>query len=134
MKKEKSAKNKTIDISVEEGQRYLDKCISVDNNVSIDAILNKTILGDTFTVLDNIPHSCVDLVIVDPPYNLDKDFHGNNFKKMNDDDYEAYIDSWISKVALTMKDNATIYVCCDWQSSGVIERVLKRYFYSELST
>ena len=28
-----------------------------------------------------------------------------------------------------MKENATIYVCCDWVSSPAIGRILKKYFY-----
>ena len=48
---------------------------------------------------------------------------------MSDDNYESYIDSWITALIPTLKDNASIYVCCDWKSSGAIERVLKKHFY-----
>ena len=66
---------------------------------------------------------------MDPPYNLDKNFNGNKFKKTSDDMYEEYTESWISLVVPLLKENATIYVCCDWQSGPAICKVLKKYFY-----
>ena len=40
MPKEKAGRNKTIDISVEEGQQYLERCISVNNKVELSDILD----------------------------------------------------------------------------------------------
>ncbi len=125
----KSEKNKTIDITVDQGKEYLDRCITLHNKTTLENIIDKTILGDTFDVLTKLPEKSVDLLLVDPPYNLDKEFHGNGFKSMSDDKYEDYIDSWITALIPSLKDNASIYVCCDWKSSGAIERVLKKHFY-----
>lgn len=126
--KMKSERNKTIDLTVEEGKKYLDKCIKVADQTSIGNILDKTILGDTFEILQKIPEKSIDLLIADPPYNLDKNFHGNKFKKTSDEMYEEYTESWIKLCKPLLKDNATIYVCCDWQSSPAIGKVLKKYF------
>lgn len=124
----KAGRNKTIDITVEKGKAYLDRCITVSQKAETSSILDKTILGDAFSVLPLLPGKFVDLLIVDPPYNLDKDFNGNKFKKMTDDVYEEYTETWIKQVLPVLKDNATIYVCCDWQSSLIIGKVLKKYF------
>ena len=48
---EKSARNKTIAISVEDGRQYLEKCITVNESVELSDILGKTILGDCFEVM-----------------------------------------------------------------------------------
>ena len=40
---EKSARNKTIAISVEDGRQYLEKCITVNESVELSDILGKTI-------------------------------------------------------------------------------------------
>lgn len=125
----KSERNKTIDISVEDGASYLERCITITEPTTVDTIIDKTILGDSFEVLSNIPSNFVDLLIVDPPYNLDKDFHGNKFKKVTDKDYEDYTESWINSVLPALKETATIYVCCDWASSPSVGRVLKKYFH-----
>lgn len=124
----KSERNKTIDMSVEEGKRYLDQCLVVNKNVSLDDVIDKTIHGNTFEVLDFIPQSEIDLIIADPPYNLNKDFNGNAFKKLSQDDYIKYLDSWISKMYPLLKNNGTIYVCCDWASSSAVQLVLQKYF------
>lgn len=125
----KADRNKTIDMTVEEGREYLERCISISEKKTLDEVLDKTILGDTFETLKLLPENSIDLLIVDPPYNLAKDFNGNKFKKTSDDVYEEYTESWISLINPLLKDNATIYVCCDWQSSPAIGRVLKKHFY-----
>lgn len=124
----KSERNKTIDLSIEEGQDYLKKCIELDGNTDEKTILDKTIIGDTFEVMKLLPNNFVDLLIADPPYNLNKDFHGKKFKKTTDDLYEEYTDEWVKLVLPILKENSTIYVCCDWQSSPAIGKVLKKYF------
>ena len=125
----KAERNKTIDISIEDGANYLEKCINSSNIDGIESIMNKTICGDTFDILDLLPHNFVDLLIVDPPYNLDKEFGTGKFKKMTDEDYFDYTETWISKVYPLLKENSSIYVCCDWNSSIIIGQVLKKYFH-----
>ena len=122
----KAGRNKTIDLSVEEGKSYLDRCISISKPTDLQSVINKTILGDTFSILPLLPTKFVDLLIADPPYNLDKNFNGKKFKKTSD---EMYTESWIKSVLPLLKEDATIYVCCDWQSSPTIGKVLKKYFY-----
>ena len=128
MSKEKAERNKTIDISIKDGHQYLERCISVDSKVELTDILDRTILGNCLEVLPYLPSSFVDLLIVDPPYNLDKDFNGKKFKRMTDDLYIEYTENWVEKIIPLLKPNASIYVCCDWQSSSAIETVLKRHF------
>lgn len=66
--KKKSPKNKTIDISIEDGREYLSRCISLTSKQeNMDLILNKTILGDTFEVMKNIPEKSIDLIIAESP-------------------------------------------------------------------
>lgn len=125
----KADRNKTIDISVEEGKEYLKKCMVLEKKVKLSEILDKTILGNTLEILSLLPENSVDLLIVDPPYNLDKDFHGNKFKRTSGKIYEEYTESWIKLVKPLLKKNATIYVCCDWLSSSQIFMVLKEYFH-----
>lgn len=125
----KAGRNKTIDLSVEEGKSYLDRCISISKPTDLQSVINKTILGDTFSILPLLPTKFVDLLIADPPYNLDKNFNGKKFKKTSDEMYEEYTESWIKSVLPLLKEDATVYVCCDWRSSPIIGKVLKKYFY-----
>lgn len=125
----KAGRNRTIDLTVDEGRCYLERCISINKKASVDDITDKTISGDAFSVLPFLPEAFVDLMIVDPPYNLDKDFHGNKFKRTSDDDYIEYTESWVKLLLPLLKHTATIYVCCDWRSSSAIFSVLRKYFH-----
>ena len=51
----KSNRNKTIDLSVEAGREYLERCVSVTEPAALGGVLDKTILGDTFAVLPLLP-------------------------------------------------------------------------------
>ena len=124
----KSERNKTIELTVEAGREYLERCVSVTERAALSDVLDKTILGDSFTVLPLLPEKCVDLLIVDPPYNLDKTFGESGFARMTDEEYAAYTEKWIALVTPLLKPDATIYVCCDWQSSPVIGMALQRHF------
>ena len=129
MAKEKSSRNKTIDLTVEDGKEYLDRCINVSTpQSSVDGVLSKTILGNTFDVMPLLPRNSVDLVIADPPYNLTKAFNGTTFSKKTAADYEGYTRKWLSLVYPLIKDDGSIYVCCDWETSLIIGRVLGEFF------
>lgn len=132
----KAARNKTIDMTVAEGSKYLERCVEIKGArkesakvLPCEDILDKTFLGDTLEVLSHFPKEFVDLLVVDPPYNMDKDFHGKRFKKTTEEDYAAYTEEWVRAVLPTLKENASIYVCCDWYSSLAIGTVLKKYFH-----
>jgi len=129
MTHQKSSRNKTINLTVEEGQEYLNRCLKVNiAQSSIDGILNKTLLGDTFEIMPLLPRSSIDLVIADPPYNMTKVFNGTAFSKKTVKDYEEYTRKWLSLVYPLMKENGSIYVCCDWETSLIIGRVLGEFF------
>lgn len=123
----KAERNKTIDYSVKQLREHLDRCIKVKNPVSANEITDKTIIGDTFSVLKYLPDNFVDLLIVDPPYNLDKTFGKNKFSKMSQEDYAEYTEKWLKAVLPKLKDTASVYVCCDWKSAIVIAPILQRY-------
>ena len=112
----KAPRNKTIDLSVKDGKEYLDRCLTLKDAVRKDQIKDRVIRGDFFKATSLLPSGFADLVIADPPYNLDKTFSSAKFSRMDDDEYGAYTESWVKLIRPFMKDTATIYVCCDWKS------------------
>ena len=122
----KSQRNKTIDFNLDQGEKYIKRCLVAEKVQKIEH--NCTVLGDSFVALKKIKDSTIDLLIVDPPYNLDKNFHGNGFKKLKAIDYAEYTEQWIKAVKPKLKDTASIYVCCDWKSALVIGPVLSERF------
>ena len=117
----KSVRNKTISFSLDEGKKYLDNAVLVDR---YDGSQNKTVCGDTFIALEKVADNSVDLLIVDPPYNMFKDFHGNSFSRKSDEKYREYTISWLDAVIPKLKKTASVYVCCDWKSALVIGPIL----------
>lgn len=124
----RSSLNKTLTLSRNEFSSLKEKFIRLRRPVSIDEIENKTIHQDYFDVIDYLPNQFVDLLFVDPLYNLNKEFNSIKFNKMGDEAYENWVDSWLSKLVRLLKPTASIYVCGDWQSSSAIYRTMKRYF------
>jgi site-specific DNA-methyltransferase (adenine-specific) len=85
---------------------------------------DKLILGDAFAVLPRLPAASADLLVADPPYNMDKDFGSVKGKRMDGADYERYTSSWLRAALPILKPEAGVYVCCDWRCSGCVERAL----------
>ena len=111
---------------MEEGQTYLSRCITLDSyQNSLDYVLDKTLLGDSFQIMRHLPPHSVDLIIADPPYNLTKAFHGNTFSKKKQGEYRSYTKAWLTLTTALLKDTGSLYVCCDWETSLIIGSVLQ---------
>ena len=127
----RSPRNKTIDLSVEEGREYLARCVfpGADGSLPEERLLSGcTVCGDSFDVLPRLPRGMAELVVADPPYNLTKDFGGAQFKSMTREEYLGYTRRWLALVRPVMSEKASIYVCCDWRCSSVIEQALSESF------
>lgn len=91
-----------------------------------DFFTDKTILGDTLSALNYIPDEFADLIIIDPPYNLSKDFNGNKFSAMKNDEYEEYLNLWFPKVCKKLKPDGSLYMCGDWKCTAAMQRVIEK--------
>lgn len=129
MIKLRAERNRTISLTDKETDIYYNKCITISSQTELSCILDSIISGDTLNILDFLPYGFVDLLVIDPPYNLNKMFGGSMFSKMNDDDYYAFTESWINKIKKLLNKTASIYVCCDWRSSLIIGSVLQKHFF-----
>lgn len=124
----KAPRNRTIRINKSESKNLKKKLITVELPVNSGEILNKTIFGDMLEIAPFLPTSFIDLVFLDPPYNLDKSFNGQRFKSLTAVEYESLLDSWIKPLRRLLKPSASIYICGDWRSTAAIYNVAKRYF------
>ena len=71
--------------------------------------LNKIILGDAVQELRKLPTESCDVIIIDPPYNIGKDF-GNNIDKREIGEYVAWCKSWINESVRVLKPAGTIFI------------------------
>ena len=125
MEKKRAERNRTIVLNDAEVEHYFNFCSRQEmTSVSNNRIIN----GDTFDILSQMPDNYVDLLIVDPPYNLSKIYGSKSFKKMSDSEYEDFTHKWLGAVRHTLKSDATIYVCCDWKTSLIVGKILGDFF------
>lgn len=127
-KKIKAGRNRTIVLEEGDVGRLKSKLIKLKGMVQVDAIVNKTIHQDLFEVLGYLPENFVDLLFIDPPYNLTKEFNSGVFKEMPIGDYEMWIESWLVPLSKVLKRTASIYICGDWKCSSAIFKVMSKYF------
>ena len=127
-KKAKAPRNKTIELSRIEMALYLSQALNLKKKSSINEVENQVICQDCLQALDFLPEKCVDLMVVDPPYNLTKSFGKNIFKEMSSQEYLDWLDSWLSKTVRLLKDNSSVYICSDWKTSLFIPEIAGKYF------
>jgi site-specific DNA-methyltransferase (adenine-specific) len=125
---DKSDRNKTIELSEAEKMLYSSRLNRLEQPASWANVQNKTLNQDLFSVLEFLPNNFVDLLFIDPPYNLSKTFNEVSFKKTSFEEYVLWVDQWLSKLVRTLKPNASVYICSDWLSSPAIFEVARRYF------
>ena len=88
--------------------------------------LDKTINADLLTALPLLPDEFADLIIIDPPYNLTKNFGGKVFNERKDSAYEEYLETWFSSVCKKLKSNGSLYLCGDWKCTAALQRVMEK--------
>ena len=122
---EKARANRNRTLTIAENEiTTLEKAIINADDLKKSFADNSVINADLFDCLDAIPNDYFHLIIIDPPYNLAKDFHGNKFSKLNTTSYEAYLRSWFGKVCDKLAPNGTLYMCGDWQCSLSMQKVI----------
>ncbi|MBO7443160.1 MAG: site-specific DNA-methyltransferase [Paludibacteraceae bacterium] len=124
MEKQRAGRNRTMTLSDTEKEELRKDLSFLSEKSAVDGAVDKTFNQDLFEVIEYLPKHFVDLLIIDPPYNLSKNFAGNKFKKTDDVAYVEYIRSWLPKVMELLKPNGSVYICCDWKCTSAIYQVL----------
>lgn len=124
-----SGKNRTLRLEPDEFGN-LDKLITdgsdLPDEISRDYLADRTINADLLEVLPRLPDAFADLIIIDPPYNLNKTFNGSKFKAMDSRAYENYLDSWLPQVCRLLKPDGSLYLCGDWKCTSALQRALEK--------
>lgn len=128
IKKKRAPRNRTIELVSEERQKFRGRLLRLSQPVSLKEVENRTICQDVFETLDYLPGGFVDLVFVDPPYNLNKTFNLSEFRAMESDKYEEWLEGLVKKMLRLLKPTASVYLCGDWKSSGAIFNLGRKYF------
>ena len=118
--------NRTTSVTQKEIEALRKRLVEAED-IKGSNFLNKTIHGDIEIASAKLPVKSIDLLFIDPPYNLNKDFGNNKFRIKSHAEYERLFEVWLLALLPSLKDNASVYVCCDWKSSPMIFNVLDRH-------
>lgn len=126
--KKRAPRNRTIELSESDRERLRPKLVTDSSKINHSKPLANTFLADYSRVVGDLPTGLVDLLILDPPYNLSKSFNGRKFSRRSVDDYSCYLEEIITNLKPLLKDTTSIYICGDWHTSASIFEVASRHF------
>lgn len=90
--------------------------IQINSNIESHGNEHQRIFhGDALEALSQIPDESVDLIFVDPPYNIGKDFAGRRDKWETDEDYLNWCYQWIDLCIQKLKPTGSFYVMTSTQ-------------------
>lgn len=121
-------RNRTLRLSDKERSHFQTKLVKLSQPATVEAVLNRTLCQDLFDVLDYLPSNFVDLLFLDPPYNLNKQFRQFRVQQQSSQDYANWITTWLAALVRVLKPTASIYFCCDWYSSTAVYSVIEQQF------
>jgi site-specific DNA-methyltransferase (adenine-specific) len=125
--KKRAPRNRTLTCTAEEIATYSAAALQVSHAVAVEEVTGRVINQDFRDVCPLLPRSFVDLLILDPPYNLTKDFNGHVFRAKEAEDYASWFESMLCAMMPLLRPKASVYVCSDWRTSTLIFPVLDRH-------
>ena len=120
--------NRTLVCREEEMERLAADILRVDGPVRVGDVEGRIICGDALEVAPKLPKGFVDLLILDPPYNMSKNYNGRPFRRRGRADYARWFRGVLEALVPTLGPTATVYACSDWKTSIVVAPVLEEYF------
>lgn len=124
MDKQRAGRNKTITITDEE-RRELKQRIRTAQTFDAERWTDAIVCADLLDVIDRVPDGIADLIIIDPPYNLAKDFNGLSFSAISSEKYAIYLRTWFHKVCDKLKPAGSLYMCGDWKCTAALQSVIE---------
>ena len=124
--KKRAKNNRTLTLKENEIPALKGRLLTKENITEETSLLNKTLNGDVLEMLDFIPDNFAHLIIIDPPYNLSKDFNGFKFNARTTEAFDEYLSTWFPKVCKKLKPNGSLYMCGDWKCTSSLQRAIEK--------
>ena len=116
--KERAPRNRTVTLDDAERDR-LKRYLKTESEVHADTV-DATVLGNCVEVAARLSPASVDMLFLDPPYNLNKRFGDSSFTKKPVELYTDWLRGVLDALLPTVKPNGTVYICGDWHTSASI--------------
>lgn len=121
----RAAHNRTLTVTEQEKPLLRENIVNMDFLQKNPSVMDKIIHADLFQMIDWLPDEIADVIIIDPPYNLTKNFNGLTFSARSGHDYETYLRSWFPAVCRKLKSSGSLYLCGDWRCTSALQRVME---------
>ncbi|HNT35026.1 MAG TPA: DNA methyltransferase [bacterium] len=122
-------RNRTLECSAEELSVLSSALLQLSGPTDLQEIADRVIHQDFREACPLLPRSFADLLILDPPYNLTKNFNGRVFRAQEAEEYTSWFESMLATVLPSLRPNASVYVCSDWRTSTLVFPVLDRHLH-----
>ena len=123
----RAKRNRTITLSRVEEDCYGKILTHITKPSSLNILANTILNQDVLQVAALLPTAFVDLLILDPPYNLTKAFGSTAFRKKSVAGYAEWFESLLVKLLPALKKTASVYVCSEWCSSTAVHMTLEKF-------
>ena len=125
----RSPRNRTLSLSQGERERLGKKVLRPTGLLAVSELEGRVLQGDALELLEFLPDSFVDLLILDPPYNLPMVFGDRHFGRGSDQAYLAYLETWFPRMMRLLKPRASVYLCGDWRTSLGDVTIMARHLH-----
>lgn len=120
-------RNRTISLSEQDVKSLTPLLVHKNDLEQGGSFVNKTINEKLTDVLPLLPDQFADLIIIDPPYNLTKDFETIKFNATNESKYIEYLNEWLPVVVRKLKPDGSLYMCGDWRCTAAMQKVISQH-------
>ena len=127
--KERAPGNRTLTCSDTELSMLASDLMRLSSRARSDEVVGRIIHQEFHEAQRFLPHAFADLVILDPPYNLTKNYNSHTFQAKEAETYQLWFDDIISLLVPLLRPTTTIYACSDWQTSTLIFPILNKHFH-----
>jgi site-specific DNA-methyltransferase (adenine-specific) len=109
--KESAPRNRTLRLGEDERRRLAGTLLRPPLPTKLDELVGRVVCGDSLALLPALPRGFVDLLLLDPPYNLSKDFGGTSFRRVVDSTrgWKASAVHWYDHPPLPLGTHASVY-------------------------
>jgi site-specific DNA-methyltransferase (adenine-specific) len=121
------SRNRTLRLSDDDRESLRPALGQLAGPLPLEGLRNRIFCQSLESALPHFPPACVDLLFLDPPYNLDKNFAGAHFRPQAPAAYAAWFEESLALMLPLLRPGASVYVCGDWQTSVITYAVLARY-------
>ena len=127
--KKRAPRNRTLTCSEAEQAALAQDLLHLSAPATVQDVSGRVIHQDLQDAIQFLPDQFVDLLILDPPYNLTKNYNGHVFKAREAETYATWFSDLLNCLIPTLSPMASIYVCSDWRTSTIVFPVLNTHFH-----